>query len=134
MWAHEWETTYRMLMASYAVGPRSTPTVDGDRVYAVGATGRLFCLDVETGDVIWAKDYIEEYDTSIPTWGIASSPLVDGDKLITVVGGEGPPGGASSFSPRERRFWCPELNWSPGLPGLQNVEVDVPEDSPSRRD
>ena len=88
LWAHEWETTYRMLMASYAVGPRSTPTVDGDRVYAVGATGRLFCLDVETGDVIWAKDYIEEYDTSIPTWGIASSPLVDGDKLITVVGGE----------------------------------------------
>ncbi|HIC58240.1 MAG TPA: pyrrolo-quinoline quinone [Acidobacteria bacterium] len=88
LWAHEWETTYRMLMASYAVGPRSTPTVDGDRVYAVGSTGRLFCLDVETGDVIWAKDYIEEYDTSVPTWGIASSPLVDGDKLITVVGGE----------------------------------------------
>ena len=88
LWAHEWETTYRMLMASYAVGPRSTPTVDGGRVYAVGSTGRLFCLAVETGDVIWAKDYIEEYDTSIPTWGIASSPLVDGDKLITVVGGE----------------------------------------------
>ena len=88
LWAHEWETTYRMLMASYAVGPRSTPTVDGGRVYAVGSTGRLFCLAVETGDVIWAKDYIEEYDTSVPTWGIASSPLVDGDKLITVVGGE----------------------------------------------
>jgi len=88
LWAHEWETTYRMLMASYAVGPRSTPTVDGGRVYAVGSTGRLFCLAVETGDVIWTKDYIEEYDTSVPTWGIASSPLVDGDKLITVVGGE----------------------------------------------
>ena len=88
LWAHEWETTYRMLMASYAVGPRSTPTVDGDRVYAVGSTGRLFCLDVESGAVIWSKDYIEEYDTSVPTWGIASSPLVDGDKLITVVGGE----------------------------------------------
>ena len=88
LWMHEWPTTYRMLMASYAVGPRSTPTVDGDRVYVVGATGRLFCLNVDTGAVIWSKDYIAQYDTSVPTWGIASSPLVDGDKLITVVGGE----------------------------------------------
>ena len=88
LWTHQWQTTYRMLMASYAVGPRSTPTVDGDRVYVVGATGRLFCLNVDTGAVIWSKDYVEQYDTNIPTWGIASSPLVDGDKLIAVVGGE----------------------------------------------
>ncbi len=88
LWTHEWQTSYRMLMASYAVGPRATPTVDGDRVYVVGATGRLFCLDVETGDVIWEKDYVADYDTSVPTWGVASAPLVDGDKLITVVGGE----------------------------------------------
>ena len=88
LWTHEWQTTYRMMMGSYAVGPRATPTVDGDRVYVVGATGRLFCLDVETGGLIWSKDYVADYDTSIPTWGIASAPLVDGDKLITVVGGE----------------------------------------------
>jgi len=88
LWTHEWQTSYRMLMASYAVGPRATPTVDGDRVYVVGSTGRLFCLDVETGDVIWEKDYVADYDTSIPTWGVASAPLVDGDKLISVVGGE----------------------------------------------
>ncbi len=88
LWTHEWTTTYRMLMASYAVGPRATPTVDGDRVYAVGATGRLFCFDAASGDVLWSKDYIAEYDTSVPTWGIASAPLVDGDKLIAVVGGE----------------------------------------------
>ena len=88
LWTHEWQTTYRMLMGSYAVGPRATPTVDGDRVYVVGATGRLFCLDVDTGDVLWSKDFVAEYDTSIPTWGTTSAPLVDGDKLITVVGGE----------------------------------------------
>ena len=87
LWTHEWRTTYRMLMASYAVGPRATPTVDGDRVYVGGATGRLFCLDVETGDVLWSKDYVTDYGTSIPTWGTASAPLVDGGKLITVVGG-----------------------------------------------
>ena len=88
LWTHEWPTTYRMLMASYAVGPRATPTVDDDRVYVVGATGMLFCLNVETGEVVWSTSYIEDYDTSVPTGGIASAPLVDGNRLITVVGGE----------------------------------------------
>ena len=88
LWTHEWQTTYRMLMASYAVGPRATPTVDDEHVYVVGATGHLFCLDVESGDVIWSKDFVEDYDTSVPTWGITSAPLVDGDNLIAVVGGQ----------------------------------------------
>ena len=65
LWAHEWPTTYRILMASYAVGPRATPIVDDDRVYVVGATGMLFCLDVETGEVVWRTSYIEDYDTSV---------------------------------------------------------------------
>ena len=88
LWTHEWPTSYRMLMASYAVGPRATPTVDDDRVYVVGATGMLLCLDVETSEVAWTKSYIDDYDTSVPTWGIASAPLVDADRLIAVVGGE----------------------------------------------
>ena len=88
LWTHEWHTSYRMLQVSYAIGPRATPTVDGDRVYVLGATGHLFCFDVATGEVIWQKDYVAEYDTSVPVWGIVSSPLVDGDRLITVVGGE----------------------------------------------
>ncbi|HCR00174.1 MAG TPA: pyrrolo-quinoline quinone [Acidobacteria bacterium] len=91
LWVREWPTTYRMLMISYAIGPRATPTVDGDRVYVVGATGDLYCLNVETGAVLWEKHYIADYDSFIPTWGVASSPIVDGDRLITVVGGE--PGG-----------------------------------------
>jgi len=88
LWTHEWQTTYRMLVYSYAVGPRATPTVDGDRVYVLGATGRLFCFDVETGAVRWEKDYVADYDTSVPVYGVASAPLVDGDRLIALVGGE----------------------------------------------
>ena len=91
LWVREWPTSYRMLMISYAIGPRATPTVDGDRVYVVGAAGDLFCLDVETGAVVWERHYIEDFDSFIPTWGVASSPIVDGDRLITVVGAE--PGG-----------------------------------------
>ena len=88
LWTHEWTTSYRMLQVSYAVGPRATPTVDENRVYVVGATGRLFCFEVETGKVIWEKDYVAEYGTNVPVWGIVSAPLVDGERLITVVGGE----------------------------------------------
>ena len=91
LWIREWPTSYRMLMISYAIGPRATPTVDGDRVYVVGAAGDLFCLDVETGAVIWERHYIAEFDSFVPTWGVASSPIVDGDHLIAVVGAE--PGG-----------------------------------------
>ena len=88
LWTHEWHTSYRMMMASYAIGPRATPTVDGDRVYVVGAPSRLSCLNVESGQVIWEKDYVADYDTSVPTWGTVSAPLVDGERLISVVGGE----------------------------------------------
>ncbi len=91
LWTREWPTSYRMLMASYAIGPRATPTVDDDRVYVVGAAGDFYCLDAATGEVQWEKHYIEDYDSFIPTWGVASSPIVDGDRVINVVGGE--PGG-----------------------------------------
>ena len=88
LWIHEWETTYRMLMISYAIGPRATPTVDGEYVYVVGAAGVLLCLEAATGDLVWQRDYRAEYDSFVPTWGIASAPIVDGDRLIAVVGGE----------------------------------------------
>ncbi len=88
LWTHAWRTSYRGLMARYAIGPRATPTVDGDRVYAVGATGRLWCLDAGSGAVVWSTDYVAEYDTSVPTWGVTSAPLVDGERLIALVGGE----------------------------------------------
>ena len=88
LWAHEWATTYRMLMFTYATGPRATPTVDGARVYLTGSTGRILCLDAATGAVIWEKDTVAEYDASIPVWGTSSAPLVDGDRVIFLVGGE----------------------------------------------
>ena len=99
LWTHEWHTSYRMLMSTYAIGPRATPTVDDARVYVLGATGRLFCLDVETGAVRWQRNYAEDYGTSVPVWGITSAPLVDGDRLIAVVGAD-PDGMVLAFDKR----------------------------------
>jgi outer membrane protein assembly factor BamB len=88
LWTHEWDTNYSGLQLVYAIGPRATPTVDEDRVYVLGAMGRLFALDVTSGRVLWQKDYVADFNASVPTWGMAGAPLVDGELLICLVGGE----------------------------------------------
>lgn len=86
IWKHEWPADYSGM--SYDNGPRATPTVDGDRVYTLGAAGALHCLNAKTGKVIWKKDYVEDFNAVVPTWGIAGAPLVDGGRLIALVGGD----------------------------------------------
>ncbi len=69
------------------VGPRSTPTIHDGRVYASGATGRLNCLDLETGSRIWSRDVVEENDGNLPQWGKSCSPLVVEDLVVVSAGG-----------------------------------------------
>ncbi len=86
VWEHTYPSGYRV---SYPEGPRTTPTVDGDRVYAFGTMGHLMCLDAADGNVIWSKDLRQIYECKHPIWGYAIHPIVDGDNLICAVGGEG---------------------------------------------
>ncbi len=87
LWTREWPVDNTGLMRTYAIGPRATPTVDGDRVYTLGAKGALHCLNARTGEVIWKKDYVADYGTQVPTWGMTAAPVVDGPRLIALVGG-----------------------------------------------
>ena len=68
------------------VGPRATPTFDNGRIYALGATGNLVCLDAITGEKIWGHDIKADADVSVPKWGFASSPLVM-QGIVTVYAG-----------------------------------------------
>jgi outer membrane protein assembly factor BamB len=86
LWKHEYDRPYHF---SFAGGPRTTPTVDGDRVYALGAEGNLWCLDAADGRVVWSKDFAEDYGAPTPFWGHSAHPLVDGDTVYCVVGGKG---------------------------------------------
>lgn len=88
LWTHMWPTDYAGLEARYAIGPRATPTVDGERVYVLGAMGALFALDAATGKVLWKKDFVQDYGTDVPVWGMSGAPLVEGDLLICLVGGK----------------------------------------------
>jgi outer membrane protein assembly factor BamB len=70
-------------------GPRGTPTVDGDRVYALGGSGDLTAFNASTGKIIWTKNVLREFGGSNITWGISESPLVLGDKVLVNPGGPG---------------------------------------------
>jgi len=70
-------------------GPRCTPTVDGDRIYALGANGDLVCLDAKSGQRRWHKNILREFDGRNIQWGICESPLIDGEKIIVMPGGRG---------------------------------------------
>jgi len=86
LWKHEYPVKYTI---SYPGGPRCTPVVDDDRVYTLGAEGHLICFAAKTGDVKWSKNLPRAYNTKTPLWGYAAHPLVDGDRLITLAGGDG---------------------------------------------
>jgi outer membrane protein assembly factor BamB len=85
LWKHQYEAPYSI---SYPLGPRATPTVDGDRVYVLGAVGHLFCFNAKNGKVIWQKHLPTDFGTEIPAWGTAAAPLVDGDQVIVLAGGK----------------------------------------------
>ena len=115
LWTHEWEADYAGLQPLYAIGPRATPTVDGDRVYVQGAMGRLLALDVATGAVRWSTDYVADLGAEVPAWGMAGAPLVEGDLLICLAGAE-PDGKVVAFDKRTgAEVWrALSSDWEPG--------------------
>jgi len=86
LWKVAYERPYNI---SYANGPRATPTIDGELVYALGAEGDLHCMQMATGEVVWRKQLAEEYQAETPIWGHAAHPLVHGDLLYCLAGGTG---------------------------------------------
>ncbi len=85
LWEREWPVDYSGLQ--YPLGPRATPTVDGDRVYVLGSMGDLHCLRVTDGSELWRRNYQRDFAAELPTWGFVAAPLVDANRLIALVGG-----------------------------------------------
>ncbi|MBX3439094.1 MAG: PQQ-like beta-propeller repeat protein, partial [Planctomycetaceae bacterium] len=86
LWKFSYDCDYTI---SYPAGPRATPVIDDGRVYTLGAVGHLFCFEADSGKVLWQKHFPADFGTVLPTWGMAASPLVEGEQLITLVGGPG---------------------------------------------
>lgn len=87
LWAHADAERYATTIAGE--GPRANPTISSNRVFAMGARGRLNCLDLATGKVLWSHATIEEFGARVPEWGVACSPLIAGNAVVVTVGGPG---------------------------------------------
>jgi outer membrane protein assembly factor BamB len=68
-------------------GPRSTATIDGDRLFILSQQGEFVCYTIE-GKEIWRVNYVKDFSGIMPVWGFAESPLIDGDKIICTPGAE----------------------------------------------
>lgn len=86
IWSFEYDSEYRNV--GYGVGPRTSVTVHEGLAYSLGSMGHLYCFDAATGEVKWKDDLNATYKIRMPTWGIASAPLIEGNVIIVQVGGE----------------------------------------------
>jgi outer membrane protein assembly factor BamB len=83
-----WETQNgRRYQNDRGDGPRSTPTVDGDRLFVLGGSGDLTCLDAATGNKVWSINIVSKFGGVNPYWGYSESPLVVGDRILVNAGG-----------------------------------------------
>jgi len=86
LWTQKWGAEFT---DSTGDGPRATPTWEQGRLYALGATGELRCLDASNGSVIWGKNILSDNGAQNLPWAMAASPLIVDDKVIVLPGGTG---------------------------------------------
>ena len=86
LWTQRWNASYSP-GDDTGDGPRATPTWDQGRLYALGGTGELRCLDANSGAVIWGKNILADNQAPNLQWGVAGSPLIVDDKVIVLPGG-----------------------------------------------
>jgi outer membrane protein assembly factor BamB len=84
VWAHTYEARFTEIVAG--PGPRATPTFHEGKLYTLGASGKLHCLDAATGRVHWTRDIVDDSGAKIPQWGFASSPLITRGLVIVYSG------------------------------------------------
>lgn len=87
LWTHSYDCEYYDF--GYRAGPRASVLIHDGRAYSLGAVGHLVCLDAAKGTLLWQHDLRAEYKIRMPNWGIAASPVMDGDLVIVHIGGQG---------------------------------------------
>jgi outer membrane protein assembly factor BamB len=96
LWAKPIGPTFTFKGNEWGDGPRSTPTIEAQRVYALGGQGELVCLDADSGKTIWHHNLYKEFDGWVMDnygvakvgWGYCEGPLVDGNQVVVTPGGE----------------------------------------------
>jgi outer membrane protein assembly factor BamB len=114
----------------YSKGPRCTPLLTTNRCYTFGAEGKLLCLDFQTGKPVWQRDTQKEWDIPEAFFGVGSTPILEGNRLIVMIGGQSNSGMAAFDPETGKTLWesVGEKNWQGqpmiGWPG--DLKVDWP--------
>jgi outer membrane protein assembly factor BamB len=114
--ARQWNFTYPTDFEDrygYNNGPRSSPVIDAERVYTIGALGQLHCLDVQSGKVIWKRPIANEYKVPQDFFGTASTPLIEDHLLILNIGAPGGPSVVALDKLTGREAWRAGKEWGP---------------------
>lgn len=85
IWQYEYPVSYSSV--GYPTGPRASVIIEGNLAFSFGTMGDLYCFDASTGNVKWNVNTLEAYNSRIPIWGLASSPVIEGDLVIVQIGG-----------------------------------------------
>ncbi len=109
-WQHRYPTAFRDRYG-YNNGPRSSPVIDGGRVYTVGAEGPIHCLDLESGEVVWTRDLRAAYRVRQDFFGTSSTPLVENGLLVVNVGAPGGPCVAAFDTLTGDEVWRAGTEW-----------------------
>jgi hypothetical protein len=111
-WQFKYATSYEDRYG-YNNGPRASPLIDANRVYTVGAEGKLHCLDLATGKQVWRRDLRAEYKVPQDFFGTSSTPLVEGKLLIVNVGAPGGPCVVALDLGTGKEVWRAGREWGP---------------------
>jgi outer membrane protein assembly factor BamB len=111
-WQYRYPTAFEDRYG-YNNGPRSSPVIDGSRVFTVGAEGALHCFELASGRVVWKVDLRAQYKVPQDFFGTASTPLVEGRLLIVNVGAPGGPCVAALDTATGREMWRAGKEWGP---------------------
>jgi outer membrane protein assembly factor BamB len=109
-WRHAYPTAFRDPYG-WSGGPRCPPISDGDRVYTFGAEGKLTCLKLTTGQVLWKRDIVKEFKRSEEFFGVGATPLLEGGLLIVNVGADDGPCVAAFDKLTGKMVWGAGTEW-----------------------
>jgi len=121
-WLFSYPTTFEDRYG-YNNGPRASPVIEGDRVYTYGAQGKLHCLRLETGQVLWKRDLAADFKVPQDFFGTATTPLLEKDLLIINIGAPGGPTVAAFDKNNGRLAWGAGEEWGPSY--ASPVAADV---------
>jgi len=103
-WLADFDVNYRCDMNNDS-GPRCVPIIAGNRVFAFGAGGSLYCVDFATGKHLWTRDLYDDYRADDGYFGAGSTPIVIGDKVLVNVGGDGGAGVVALDASSGKTVW-----------------------------